>query len=231
MTISSKKTFKVVMLGGTGAVGNHAALTLAQLPGMQRLTLLGRRTVDNITGSFVTQHAVDILKPASYEALLTGHDTAICALGVGEPSKMDKAQFVRIDRDAVLDFARACKAAGVRHFELLCAIGANAKSSSLYLRTKGELEDGLKALNFERLSLFEPSMIITPINRYGTLQAVLLKATPWLNPLLIGSLRKYRGIRAEQLGKAMAINVLKESHGVQTLHWDDFIALTDQHTL
>ncbi len=89
---------------------------------------------------------------------------------------MSKADFVRIDRDAALDFGRACKAAGVRHFELLCAVGANAKSSSLYLRTKGELQDGLKALDFERLSLFEPSMIITPTNRYGIGQAVLLKA-------------------------------------------------------
>ena len=84
------------MLDATGAVGNHAAQTLAQLPGMQRLTLLGRRPADNITGSFVAQHAVDIVQPASYEALLPGHNTAttrphhghnmaICTLGVGEP--------------------------------------------------------------------------------------------------------------------------------------------------
>ncbi len=61
MTISLGKAFKVVMLGATGAVGNHAALTLVQLSGMQRLTLLGRRPADSITGSFVTQHAVDVL--------------------------------------------------------------------------------------------------------------------------------------------------------------------------
>ena len=221
----------VVMLGATGAVGNHAALTLAQLPYMQRLSLLGRRPADNIAGSFVAQHAVDVLQPDSYQALLSGHDTAICALGVGEPSKMDKAQFVRIDRDAVLDFARACKQAGVRHFELLCAIGANSKSSSFYLRTKGELEDGLKALNFERLSLFEPSMIITPANRYGVGQAVLLKAMPLIDRALIGSLRKFRSIRAERLGVALAMNLLTDKPGVETLHWDDFMALSSPQAM
>ena len=217
----------VVMLGATGAVGSHAAFTLAQLPGMQRLTLLGRRPAENITGSFVAQHAVGVLQPDSYQALLPGHDAAICALGVGEPSKMDKAQFVQIDRDAVLDFARACKQSGVRHFELLCAIGANAQSSSFYLRTKGELEDGLKALNFERLSLFEPSMIITPANRYGVGQAVLLKAMPLIDHALIGSLHKFRSIRAERLGAALAMNLLTDKPGVETLHWDDFMALSN----
>ena len=213
------------MLGATGAVGNHAALTLAKLPDIARLTLLGRRSADNVVGVVVAQHVVDIFAPTSYEGLLTGHTTAICSLGVGQPSKMSQAEFQKIDRDAVLDFARACKRAGVEHFELLSAVSANSKSSSFYLRTKGELEDGLKALDFERLSLFQPSMIVTPTNRYGLGQAVLLKAMPMLDPLLIGPLRKFRSIRVEQLGKAIAMNVLREKRGVETLRYDDFLAI------
>lgn len=62
----------------------------------------------------------------------------------------------------MLAFLQACKQAGVEHFELLGSVGANAKPSNFYLRTKGELEEGLKALGFARLSLFRPSMILTP---------------------------------------------------------------------
>jgi len=216
----------VVMLGATGAVGGHTARTLARLPELTRLSLLGRRPVEGLAGGAIEQHVIDIFAPSSYRDLLAGHDTAICALGVGEPSKMSKAEFVRIDRDAVLDFAAACKQAGVRHFELLGAAGASATSSSFYLRTKGELEDGLKALGFERLSLFQPSMILTPTNRYGLLQAIMLFAFPLLDPVLVGSLRKYRGIRVDRLGAAIAMNVLRDAQGVETLHWDDFMKLS-----
>ena len=75
-------------------------------------------------------------------------------------------------------------------------------------------------------------MIITPTNRYGLSQALVLKIMPWIDPLLIGSLSKYRSILVEKLGRAMAMNVLKStgSRGTETLHWVDFIKLSDhQH--
>ena len=225
-------TKKVIMIGATGAVGNQVALTLSTMPEVKQLTLLGRRPAENIVGSSITQHEVDIFSPASYEGLLEGHTTAICTLGVGQPSKMTKAEFVKIDKDAVLSFASACKKAGVTHFELLSSVGVSSSSKSFFLRTKGELEDGLKALEFERLSQFHPSMIITPTNRYGLSQALVLKIMPWIDPLLIGSLSKYRSILVEKLGRAMAMNVLKNtgSRGTETLHWVDFIKLSDhQH--
>ena len=216
----------VVMLGATGAVGSHTARTLATIPQMERLTLLGRRSLSDISGNFVYQYNVDIFDPTSYLELLPGHQTAICTLGIGQPSKISKDDFVKIDKLAVLDFASACKKAGVRHFELLASIGADLNSSFFYLRTKGELVNELKALDFERLSIFQPSMILTPTNRYGLSQAITLCLWPILKPLLLGGLRKYRGIPVEVLGKAIAVNILSNKTGVEALCWDDFLALT-----
>ena len=218
-------SLSIVVLGATGAVGGYAARALAATPAVAKLSLLGRRAVEGVAGSAVAQHVVDVFAPASYAPLLPGHDIAVCTLGIGEPSKSSKAELVRVDRDAVLDFARACKDAGVRHFELLSAVGANSASASFYLRTKGELEDGLKALNFQRLSLFQPSAILTPTNRYGVSQGLLLAAMPLLKPLLQGGLKKYRGIDVQQLGLAMARNVLAAKSGVETLHWAEITAL------
>ena len=215
----------VVMLGATGAVGGQALQALLTFPQVERLTLLGRSTVPNISSEKVHQKEIDIFDPASYQELLTGHTTAICTLGVGQPSKISKDDFTKIDKLAVIDFATACKKAGVQHFELLGSVGASSKSASFYLRTKGELVNELKALNFERLSIFQPSMIITPANRYGLSQAIILKVWPLLKPLLLGSLRKYRGIKVELLGKAIAANILIDKKGMETLHWDEFYEL------
>ena len=93
---------------------------------------------------------------------------------------MSDAEFVRVDKDAVIGFARACEEAGVAQLELLSAVGAYARSRSLYLRTKGELCDAVVALGFQRLSLFPPSMILTPTKRYGVVQGIALALWPKL---------------------------------------------------
>ncbi|MEM7354658.1 MAG: NAD(P)H-binding protein [Acidobacteriota bacterium] len=217
----------VVMIGATGAVGSRAATALAQDPRVGRLTTLGRRPLDTLTGETVQQHTVDVLNPSTYQHLLADHQIAICTLGVGQPSKVDRETFVQIDKQAVLDFATACHSAGVRHFQLLSSVGATSKSVSFYLRCKGELEDGLQALRFDRLSLFHPSMILTPTNRYGWSQAVTLKVWPWLNGVLLGRLKKFRGIAVDRLGQAIAANTFTLGTGIEVLHWDEFLSLSN----
>lgn len=216
----------VVMVGSTGAVGGHVASTLATHPNVARLTLLGRRPTEGLAADSVHQHTVDVLDPNAFGSLVEGHDVAVCTLGVGEPSKVSREDFVRIDKDAVLAFARACRQAGVEHFELLSSVSVDPKSRMFYLRTKGELEEGLRGLGFRRLSLFHPSMILTPTNRYGFSQAVALALWPKLEPLLSGSLRRYRGIPVDVLGRAIALNVFTDGEGPEVLEWDDFQALT-----
>ena len=218
----------VVMIGATGAVGGHVARTLVEMPDVERVTLLGRRPVEGISPDKTVQAEIDIFDPGSYGPHLDGHDAAICTLGVGQPSKMSREEFVRIDKVAVLAFAESCKAAGVRHFELLGSVGTNPDSRSFYLRTKGELEEGLKSLEFDRLSLFRPSMILTPTNRYGFTQRVALAVWPRLNPLLAGGLRKYRGLAVDRLGQAIALNLRGSRTGVEILHWEAIDTLARQ---
>jgi uncharacterized protein YbjT (DUF2867 family) len=220
-----KLSHAVGMIGATGAVGSHVARALSAMPEVKRLTLIGRRPLEGLSGSRIEQHVADVLDPATYSAHLAGLDAAICTLGVGQPSKVSHEELERIDKRAALDFAVACKAAGVKHFSLLASVGANAKSSKHYLRTKGELEDGLRALRFQRLSLFHPSMILTPTNRYGLSQGILLAVWPIISPALIGPARKFRGIAVDQLGDAIARNLLRDKTGEEVLHWDEIVEL------
>lgn len=220
-----QKEHTVVMLGATGAVGTQALQALLEISSVIKITTLGRRPVPNLNSPILEQYKIDIFKPESYAFLLKGHNVAICTLGVGQPSKVSKEDFLKIDKLAVLDFAKACKQAGVKHFQLLASVGISANSSSFYLRTKGELVEALKALNFERLSIFQPSMILTPTNRYGFAQAVTLKVWPLLNPVLWGGLKKYRGVKVETLGKSFAKNILQPHSGEEILTWIDFQTL------
>ncbi|TGN10612.1 hypothetical protein EHS11_09090 [Leptospira ilyithenensis] len=201
------------MLGASGAVGTETWKTLFSSSMISHLAFLGRKKIEiaSLAESItLIQHNIDILNPSSYSDYLPEYETAICTLGVGEPSKMSREEFVRIDKDAVLDFAKTCKSKGVKHFLLLGSVGADKKSSSFYLRTKGEIEEGLRALQFDVLSLFRPSMILTPNNRYGKMQAVVLFLWPKIGPLFFGGFSNLRGVTVSDLGKSIAQIALTE---------------------
>jgi uncharacterized protein YbjT (DUF2867 family) len=209
----------VVMMGASGAVGAIAAAALAQNKQVLRLTLLNRRELPALDASTVSQHTVDVTDPTSYATLLAAHNVAVCCLGIGQPSKTSAEEFVAIDKTAVLAFATACRAAGITHFVLLSSVGASATSVSFYLRTKGELQDGIAALGFAHVSFVQPSMILTPTNRYDWKQGLTLAVWPTISKVLLGSLKKYRGIPVATLGRAVARQALTQGSGVSTLHW------------
>src|SRR5262245_58200039 len=208
---------RLVLLGATGAVGRNVLAEALRSPAFSTVTTLGRRQAD-VTESEappgkLEQHVVDLEAPASYRALVGGHTAAVCTLGVGQPSASTREEGWQVEIDYVAAFAAACKDAGVRHFSLMTSVGSDARSMSYYLRLKGTQEERVKALGFERTSLFRPSLLITPQNRYGAQQAVFLAVWPRLHWMLAGPLRRFRGVRVEDLGRAMAMDAAPDAPG------------------
>jgi uncharacterized protein YbjT (DUF2867 family) len=208
-------------------VGRNVLAEALRSPAFEIVTTLGRRRVEMPDGETppgkLGQHVVNLEEPASYRALVSGHTAAICTLGVGQPSKSTREEVWKIEIDYVMGFALVCREAGVRHFSLMTSVGSDSSSRSYYLRLKGTQEDRMKALGFERTSLFRPSMLLTPQNRYGARQALILAVWPKIDWMLAGPLRRYRGVRVEDLGRAIAINAARAaSAGVEVLEWDDF---------
>jgi uncharacterized protein YbjT (DUF2867 family) len=217
---------KVVLIGATGAVGSNVLATLLGDPAVAAVTTFGRRTaaVADAPPGRLVQHVADMADPAQYRDLLAGHTAAVCTLGVGQPSKMARDEVRRIEVDYVIAFAEACRAADVARFSLMTSAGADARSRFYYLRMKGELEARVAALGFRRVSLFRPSMLLTPENRYGLSQGILLALWPKVDFLFAGSTRRYRGIRVEDLGRAIALDAVRDTPeaGTHVYEWDGF---------
>src|SRR5262249_31113229 len=104
---------RLVLLGATGAVGRSVLGEALRSPAFATVTTLGRRQADvadlEVPSGKLAQHVVDLEAPASYRALLEGHTTAICTLGVGQPTKSTREDVWKIEIDYVLGFAAACK--------------------------------------------------------------------------------------------------------------------------
>jgi uncharacterized protein YbjT (DUF2867 family) len=180
----------ILLAGATGLVGSRV---LALLP---EAIPVGRRATGRAGEVVADFAALPALPPAV---------VAISALGTTIRAAGSQAAFRAVDYYAVLAFARAAKAAGVTHFIVITAVGADAGSSVFYSRVKGEVERDLAALGFARLDIVQPGLILGPRAERRPVEAFFQWLAPVLNPLLIGSLDKYGGISADTVAAAIAV--------------------------
>jgi uncharacterized protein YbjT (DUF2867 family) len=101
---------------------------------------------------------VDYARPASFAALPAPRRVLI-ALGTTMAQAGSRAAFRAADFDAVVTVARAAREAGATQCGLVSALGANAHAKVFYNQVKGEAEDALVALGFERLVIARPSLL------------------------------------------------------------------------
>lgn len=131
-------------------------------------------------------------------------DAAICTLGTTIRDAGSREAFRRVDFDYVLAFARLARSGGTRAFALTSSLGADATSRSFYLRTKGEVEQALQALDFASLTLIRPSLIGGERERRRTLEHVGMQVLKVLEPCVP---RRYRTVPAERIALALVGSV------------------------
>ena len=143
--------------GASGLVGSKLLPLLLADPGFSAVVSLGRRPVD-VTHAKLTQRTVDFA--ALDVAGLPAPDVAFCALGTTIAKAGSAEAFRAVDHGAVLAFARAAFERGARHFEVVTAHGADAKSMVLYNRVKAEVEADLRTVGFTSLAIARPSLLL-----------------------------------------------------------------------
>jgi uncharacterized protein YbjT (DUF2867 family) len=142
----------VLLAGATGLIGREF---MRQWQGPGTLHLLVRKPVGELPpGTQV--HVVQFRKLPPLPAA----DEAYCCLGTTLAAAGSREGFRSVDMDAVLLFARAAFAAGVRRFAAVSSLGADARSANFYSRVKGEMEDALATIGFTSLVLVRPSLLI-----------------------------------------------------------------------
>lgn len=203
----------IIIAGSTGLIG---ALLLKRLSGHD-VTLIGRRANRDAPAN-AKQLIGDT---ADWPSLMADVkcDVAICTLGSTMAQAGSKAAFAAVDHDSVIAFAKAAKAGGARQFTMVSSVGANAKASNFYLATKGQAEDGVKAIGFDRIDVFRPGLLrgerggkTRPVER---LMINLSPITNFLTPRLFDH---YRAIDADDVAGAMTGMVGKEARGVFVHH-------------
>ncbi len=142
-----------------------------------------------------------------------------CCLGTTLKKAGSKEAQQIIDRDYPIAIAKY--ASEIKAEKLICvsSVGANSKSNNFYLKTKGEMEEGVKA-NFANAIFVRPSFLFGSRNevRFGENLGIALFYV--ISPFLTGRLSKYAGVHVDKLSKAMTEACFKNTKSV--LHYDDF---------
>src|ERR1700722_6013506 len=216
---------KVVMLAGaSGLTGQRTLDALLEASDISRVIAVSRRAL----GRENSRLANRIVKFDAIEAQLKGVscDAALCCLGTTLRQAGSRDAFRAVDIDAVLAFARAAKAANARRFVVISAVGANPAAKNFYLRTKGEMEEGLEALGFESLDILQPSLLIGWRSEMRPLELMGVVLMPLVNPLLGGKYQDYRGIPVRTGGQAMLGATRSGRRGVQRYTYAGIEALS-----
>ena len=165
-----------LVVGGSGFVGRHLVAALAARGA--RVTVPTRRrdrakhlillpTVDVVEA--------DVRDPQVLAGLAAGRDAVVNLAGI-----LHGPGFTATHVELAQAVVNACRAAGVRRLLHMSALGSDPAAPSEYLRSKGIGEQAVLAADDLAATVFRPSVIFGPEDRFLNLFARLAMLSPVL---------------------------------------------------
>lgn len=212
-----------IVLGATGLIGEQLVRELLNDDSFEQIRLLVRRPI-NLIDRKLEVEIVDFDDLAALRTKLGAGDCIFCCVGTTQKKvKGDKAAYRKIDFDIPVNVAKMAKDAGFNKFMLVSSVGANAQSNNFYLKLKGEVEKAIADQKFEAFHVFRPGMLLGQRKEFRLGELLGKGVMNALQFLLIGSLRKYRGIHASVVATAMVKASKSVIKGMVVHHYDDMV--------
>jgi uncharacterized protein YbjT (DUF2867 family) len=187
----------VLVLGGSGFVGRHLVAALAgrgvlvTVPSRHRERakhLLPLPTVDVVE--------TDIMAPQVLNTLARGKQALINLVGVLH------GDFERVHAELPKAVVKACRAQGVKRLLHMSALGVSAGAPSAYLRSKALGEKAVLGADDLEVTVFRPSVIFGPEDRFLNTFAALARLFPVL-PLACPQAR-FQPVYVDDVARAMS---------------------------
>ncbi|WP_312390200.1 NAD(P)H-binding protein [Chryseobacterium sp.] len=148
---------KALVIGATGATGKDLVNQLLYDKDFEEVHIFVRKPVD-IQNDKLKTHIVNFENPEEWKNKIKG-DVAFSCLGTTLKTAGSKEAQRKVDYDYQYEFAKAAKENNVEDYILVSAYGANPKSKIFYSKMKGELEEAVKQLHFNKITIFKPGML------------------------------------------------------------------------
>lgn len=201
-----------IVLGATGLTGSLLLKKLIQDDRYSQIRLFSRSTV-GFSHPKIKEFLGDILQLEGFKSDFLA-DEVYCCIGTTRAKTPDPEMYKRIDFGIPVSAAELCRANHIPTFMVVSAMGADPKSRIAYNRLKGRMEESVTKNRIPKTHILRPSLIVgeRAEKRFGERVAgTILKV---FDPLLVGSWKKYRSIKADTIAEAMIWLANNDYNGV-----------------
>ena len=214
----SKRTAFVA--GATGAIGRQLMPLLAAAPAFDKIVVLHHRPTGQAWPDRVEERVVDFGRLPPPRA---GEDVeaVFCCVGTTQKKAGSTAAFQKVDRETPIALAQWAAVHNATVFVGISSVDASAKArSSIYLRTKGEMEAGVAGAGGRSTYILRPSVLAGDRDEYRLAERIANRALAVVGPLMIGPIRKYRAIHTKTVARATLACATAAAPGVHILESD-----------
>lgn len=130
-------------------------------------------------------------------------DVYFCALGTTIKVAGSKENFKKVDFDAVVNFGKVAESNKAQSLTVVSANMANAKSAVFYNQVKGETEQALMSMQFNRLVLLRPGLLMGERIQKRTGEDFAISVMNVLSHVLPAKIKKIIATNVEVLAARM----------------------------
>ena len=213
-----------IVIGATGLIGGLIIKKLLNDDRYHLVKIFARRS-SGINHPKLEEHLVIFNEIVNWKQRITG-DELFSAMGTTIRKAKSTSLQYKVDVTYQYEIAKAAAENGVKSYFLVSSAGANAKSKLFYLRIKGELDEKVKLLPFNKIRVFRPSLLLGERDekRFGEKAAErLLKIVIPLFPFL----KNQRPIEGEKVAEAMIVAANeKDGDHIKVFELDEIFVLS-----
>ncbi len=190
-----------LLFGSSGLIGGHVLNELIQNSNYTKIKIFVRSSVE-INNPKIETIKTDFNNLNKHIDDIKGDECFFC-IGTTKKNSPDKREYQKIELEIPKKIAQIAKSNSVKSFFFVSSGYANPKSSGDYLKFKGQVEEEIKNLDFDKIGIMRPSFLLGERKEERLGEKFGIMIFKLLTPFLIGSLRKMRPIRSEIVAKAM----------------------------
>ena len=182
---------KVLVTGGTGFVGTHVVNRLLQRGHDVAVLARNPEKTRNRYSRPVEAAAGNVLDPATLARAAAGRDVVVHLVGI--INEKGAQTFDRMHREATEKVTEAARAAGIRRYLHMSAMGSSDDAPSEYGRTKAAGERAVRASGLD-WTIFRPSIIFGPGDGFVSLLAPIVRGNPGFIPVIGPGTTKFQPV-------------------------------------
>ena len=212
---------KILVAGSTGLVGKTLITDFLQEHEVIAISRRPFKFPNNVKQELIDFNKDFSLKPAEHFFICLGYPLELLDL-IYMRDKI-KPKFEEVDSGLVIKLAKMALDTGIKDISVISSVMADKNSLNHYLKIKGEMEEEIKKLSFNKINIFRPSHLLGEReNKIGLDVQIFEKVTNIFGQVLPSQLKDFKNVEARTLAKNMVTEAFNNKTGVSYFSHKDF---------